>query len=140
MSYLTAGSQLFQQMIETIRGIVEVDAQKQQVEYEKGEKNSDRELQTLIAVVGVGIGVAGVTATAFPYYLKPPDSPPKLQLFPGNSSPHPVTQSISISLVIGLLASVGVWGLIQLWRISHQKKRDACDWLHKLLIQKSLEK
>ena len=105
-------------MIETIRSIVELDGQKQQADYEKGEKDRDRKLQTLIAVIGVGIGVAGVTATAFPYYLKPPDSPPKIQLFSWNSSPHPVTKSISISLMVGLLASLGVWGLIWLWRIS----------------------
>ena len=40
MSYLTVGRQLFQQMIETIRGIVEVDAQKQQIKYEKVEKDA----------------------------------------------------------------------------------------------------
>ncbi len=70
MSYLTAGRQLFQQMIETIRGIVEVDAQKQQADYERDEKNSDRELQTLITIVGVGIGTAGVVATASPYIIE----------------------------------------------------------------------
>jgi len=35
------------------------------------EKKRDRNLQTIVAVVGVGIGAAGVAATASPYILQP---------------------------------------------------------------------
>lgn len=112
LGYLNPGRQLFEQMIGTIRGIVEVE-----------QAESDRNLQTTIAVVGVGVGVAGVTATAFPYYLKPADKPEQIQLFPWNASPHPITQSISISLGIGLLASVIVWGFIQFLRVYAKSKR-----------------
>lgn len=93
MSYLTAGKQLFQQMIETIRGIVEVDAQKQQAKNEKDEKNSDRALQTLIAIVGVGIGTAGVVATASPYIIE--QKP--------NEKPYNFTLSLLFSLGAGLV-------------------------------------
>jgi hypothetical protein len=90
MSYLTVGRLLFQQMIETIRGIVEVDAQKQQVEYEKKEKERDRELQNTIQAVGTGIGVgvgfAGIVAAGYPLIEKPwafPSlQPPLLPLHP----------------------------------------------------------
>jgi hypothetical protein len=93
MSYLNAGKQLFQQMIETIRGIVDVDAQKQQADYERDEKNSDRALQTLIAIVGVGIGTAGVVATASPYIIE--QKP--------NEKPHNFTLSLLFSLGAGLV-------------------------------------
>jgi hypothetical protein len=90
MSYLTVGRQLFQQMIETIRGIVEVDAQKQQIKYEKVEKERDRELQNTIQAVGTGIGVgvgfAGIVAAGYPLIEKPwafPSlQPPLLPLHP----------------------------------------------------------
>lgn len=90
MSYLTVGRQLFQQMIETIRGIVEVDAQKQQLQYEKVEKERDRELQNTIQAVGTGIGVgvgfAGIVAAGYPLIEKPwafPSlQPPLLPLHP----------------------------------------------------------
>jgi hypothetical protein len=90
MSYLTVGRQLFQQMIETIRGIVEVDAQKQQVQYEKVEKERDRNLQNTIQAVGTGIGVgvgfAGILAAGYPLIEKPWDFPsPQHPLLP----PHP---------------------------------------------------
>jgi hypothetical protein len=69
MSYLTAGRQLFQQMIETIRIIVELDGQKQQAKFELAERKSDSELQNTIqsvgAGIGAGIGVAGIIASSY---------------------------------------------------------------------------
>jgi len=103
LTYFGHGSGLLDKAIASIRGIVEIE-----------QAESDRNLQNLIAVVGVGIGVAGVTATAFPYYKKQPDKPKEIQLLPWNSSPHPITESIAISLIVGLVASMVVWGLISL--------------------------
>lgn len=105
LGYFKHGTDLVETAIASIRGIVEIE-----------QAEGDRHLQTLVAVVGVGIGVAGVTATAFPYYKKPPDSPKAIQLFRGDFSPHLITQSITISLLIGFLASMGVWGAIYLYR------------------------
>ena len=79
MSYLTAGRQLFQQMIETIRIIVELDGQKQQVEFEIAERKSDTELQNTIqsvgAGIGAGIGVAGIIASSYPLITQVPIAP-----------------------------------------------------------------
>jgi hypothetical protein len=102
MSYLTVGRQLFQQMIETIRGIVEVDAQKQQVEYEKAERIRDRNLQNTIQAVGTGIGVgvgfAGILAAGYPLIEKPWDLPsPQHPLLP----PHPFIIALVLSCVGG---------------------------------------
>jgi hypothetical protein len=102
MSYLTVGRQLFQQMIETIRGIVEVDAQKQQVQYEKVEKERDRELQNTIQAVGtgigVGVGVAGILASSYDSLKEPWDFPsPQHPFLP----PHPSIMLIAVSLLLG---------------------------------------
>jgi hypothetical protein len=102
MSYLTVGRQLFQQMIETIRGIMEVDAQKQQVQYEKVEKERDRNLQNTIQAVGTGIGVgvgfAGILAAGYPLIEKPWDFPsPQHPLLP----PHPFIIALVLSCVGG---------------------------------------
>src|SRR6476469_1410960 len=107
MSYLTVGRQLFQQMIETIRGIVEVDAQKQQVEYEKNERDSDRNLQITIAVVGVGIGVAEVVSSSYTLAVDKPWASPSFQ----HPLPlHPFFSAVIISCLCG-----GVLGWLALW-------------------------
>ncbi|MEG4857484.1 hypothetical protein QUB75_06875 [Microcoleus sp. K1-B6] len=98
MSYLTAGKELFQQMIETIRGIVEVDAQKLQVEYEQNERDSDRNLQITIAVIGVGIGVAGVVSSSYTLAVDKPWASPSFQ----HPLPlHPFFSAVIISCLCG---------------------------------------
>ena len=107
MSYLTAGKELFQQMIETIRGIVEVDAQKQQVEYEQNERDSDRNLQITVAVVGVGIGVAGVVSSSYTLAVDKPWASPSFQ----HPLPlHPFFSAIIVSCLCG-----GILGWLALW-------------------------
>lgn len=109
MSYLTAGKQLFQQMIETIRGIVEVDAQKQQADYEKREKERDRNLQITVAVVGVGIGVAGVVSSSYTLAVDKPWDFPSFQhpLLP----PHPFFIAIIVSCLGGGVLGGVVWAI-----------------------------
>ncbi|MEG4442144.1 hypothetical protein QUB47_07205 [Microcoleus sp. AT9_B5] len=105
-SYLTAGKELFQQMIETIRGIVEVDAQKQQVEYEKNERDSDRNLQITIAVVGIGIGVAGVVSSSYTLAVEKPWASPSFQ----HPLPlHPFFSAVIISCLCGGVLGGVAW-------------------------------
>ena len=108
MSYLTVGKELFQQMIETIRGIVEVDAQKQQVEYEQNERNSDRNLQITVAVVGVGIGVAGVVSSSYTLAVDKPWAPPSFQ-YP--LPLHPFFSAIIVSCLCGGLLGGLAWAI-----------------------------
>ncbi|MEG5036917.1 hypothetical protein [Microcoleus sp. AT3-D2] len=107
MSYLAAGKQLFQQMIETIRGIVEVDAQKLQVEYEQNERDSDRNLQITIAVVGVGIGVAGVVSSSYTLAVDKPWGFPSFQH--PLLSPHPFFIAIIVSCLGGGVLGGVAW-------------------------------
>lgn len=110
MSYLTAGRQLFQQMIETIRIIVELDGQKQQAEFEIAERQSDAELQNTIqsvgAGIGAGIGVAGIIASSYPLITQVPIAP-----FSTSLPPHPFVLSLFFSLLFGAGFGFGTWRL-----------------------------
>jgi hypothetical protein len=119
LRYLEPGQRLFERAIASIQGIVEIERVK-----------SDRNLQTTVAVVGVGIGFAGVAATASPYWIKQ-DTDQKLTLIPvhlqpsfGINPPHNLTRSVLFSLGAGL---VGVAIAAQVIRYiqKHKKSRIA---------------
>ncbi|MGL4499821.1 MAG: hypothetical protein ACRCU2_12220, partial [Planktothrix sp.] len=101
LNYLKPAANLLEQTISTIRGIVEIE-----------QVQEERKLQMVVTLVGLGIGVSGVTAATLPYYMKPLDPPPPLQLFPWNLSPHPITFAILGSLIVGFCAMIVVGGLI----------------------------
>ncbi len=102
LNYLKPAANLLEQTISTIRGIVEIE-----------QVQEERKLQRVVTLVGLGIGVSGVTAATLPYYIKPADPPLPLQLFPWNLSPHPITLAILGSLSVGFcamgLVRVGIW-------------------------------
>jgi hypothetical protein len=75
LRYLTPAQALFQQMIDTIRGIVEIEAEKQAQEREQKQKERDRKLQDTIQCLGVGIGAASIVASTTGY-LTQKDSVP----------------------------------------------------------------
>ncbi|MBD1920767.1 hypothetical protein H6F77_06670 [Microcoleus sp. FACHB-831] len=127
LSYIQPGKDLIGEFINTLRGLVEIEQAKCDREAEIREKNSDRELQqtlqdnerkekkrdrelqNTVAIVGVGIGTAGVAATASPYLIaEKPDQ--KLTLIPfhfkpsfGLNPPHHLTLSVLFSLGAGLV-------------------------------------
>lgn len=103
LNYLKPAAKLLDQAISTIRGIVEIE-----------QVQEERKLQWVVTLVGLGIGVSGVTAATLPYYLKPSDPPLPLQLFPWNLSPHPIALAILGSLGVGFCAMICVGGLIGL--------------------------
>lgn len=118
INYLLPGENLFDRVIGTIRGIVEIEQAESDRDRQAEEKKSDRQWQTTIACIGVGIGVASVTATSFSYHQQPEYLPRSIQVFPDNSSSSErIIKSISISVTVGLLAAIGTWGLIYLWRL-----------------------
>jgi hypothetical protein len=109
LRYLTPAQGLFQQTIDTIRGIVEIEAEEQAQVREREEKERDRQLQTTIAVVGAGIGFAGLAAACSPYLIPPDPQTPKIPLkLPfASGSLHPLVASILLSLVCGF-AGLGI--------------------------------
>ena len=117
INYLLPGENLFDRVIGTIRGIVEIEQAESDRDWEAETKKLDRQLQSTIAIVGVGIGAASVTATSFSYYQKSEYSPKLTPNLAGNSAPNQIIKSISLSLIIGFIAALGTWGLIYLWRL-----------------------
>ncbi len=91
-------------MIDTIRGIVEIEAEKQAQEREQKQKERDRTLQDTIQCLGVGIGAASIVASTTGYLTqKEPVS------MPFNSSIHPFTLSLIVSVVAGGIFYAGAW-------------------------------
>jgi len=102
LSYLLPSQQLFGQMIEAIRGIVETE-----------QAESDRSLQNTVAIVGVGLGGAGVGISAAPYLFPQEPVQPLLPPFSTNHF-HPITQSVLLSLGFGVGFAAVTWIVIYL--------------------------
>jgi hypothetical protein len=62
LAYLATGRSLFDQMIETIRGLVEIEGQKQQLAREAAETTRNRNLNILVAMVGTGLSATSLSA------------------------------------------------------------------------------
>lgn len=107
IEYLSPAQDLFQQMIDTIRGMVEIDAEEQAQVREQQDKERDRNLQTTIAVVGVGIGFTGLAAASFPYLIPPDPKTTPIPLQPPftSGSLHPFIWVLLLSLVFGFLGA-----------------------------------
>lgn len=119
LSYIQPGKDLIGEFINTLRGLVEIEQAK-----------IDRNLQTLIAVVGVGIGFAGIVATASPYLIeaKPNQKftliPIHLQPSFGLNPPHNLTLSVLFSLGAGLVG-VAIAARVIRYIQKHEKSRIA---------------
>jgi len=93
LGYLIPGQNLFSELINTIRGLVEIE-----------QAEIDRSLEKTIAIFGVSLGVGGIAASTFSGYVERP-------LINSNQSPltiftHPgifaFLLSVTITLVMGL--------------------------------------
>lgn len=109
LRYLTPAQALFQQMIDTIRGIVEIEAEKQAQEREQKQKERDRTLQDTIQCLGVGIGAASIVASTTGYLTQK-----ESVIMPFNSYPiHPFTLSLILSIVAGGVFYAGAWWMTE---------------------------
>ncbi len=103
LNYLRHGSGLLDTAINSIRGLVEIDQAESDRARQAQEIESDRTLQNMISAIGGGLGVAGVTATAYPYYKNPEPTP----------SLGPIAEVVGVSLGLGLLAAAILFVLPQ---------------------------
>ncbi len=111
LAYLTPGQNLFDQMIATIRGIVEVEQAKRDRRKETEDKRRDTKLQNTIQAVGVGIGVgtgvAGIFSQTFPLIIE------KKWALPSKEHPflypHPFLISFGVSLILGAFLGWQAW-------------------------------
>ena len=66
LEYLLPGKELFEPTIDSIRGLVEISAQKQQIAAEKKEKERERSIGVWVTVVGSGLAVSGMSSSIRP--------------------------------------------------------------------------
>jgi hypothetical protein len=107
LNYLISSQDLFKEMIDTIRGMVEILAEEQAQVREQKDKERDRNLQTTIAVVGVGIGFTGLAAASFPYLIPPDPKTTPIPLQPPftSTSLHPFISVLVLSLIFGFVGA-----------------------------------
>lgn len=71
LDYLSSGKALLDPTIESIRGLVEIEAQKQQLVEDLAEKERDRSIEVWVTVVGSGLAVSGLTSQILPEPVQP---------------------------------------------------------------------
>ncbi|WP_207714024.1 hypothetical protein [Scytonema sp. UIC 10036] len=109
--YLAPGQELFEKMIDTIRGIVEIEQAESDRRKEADDKIRDAKLQNTIQAVGVGIGVgtgvAGIFSQTFPLIIEKEWALPSKEhpfLYP-----HPFLTSFGVSLMLGAFLGWHAW-------------------------------
>ncbi|NJL68637.1 MAG: hypothetical protein HC849_23120 [Oscillatoriales cyanobacterium RU_3_3] len=96
LDYLSPGQELFGQMVETIRGVVETE-----------QAEIDRRLERTIQIVGTGLAAGGIVVSSNPYSLI--EKKLTFQLTGNLNTVHPFIFSILISLCAALLAGFLTW-------------------------------
>ncbi|TAF02024.1 MAG: hypothetical protein EAZ78_16025, partial [Oscillatoriales cyanobacterium] len=97
LDYFANGSDLLEKALNAIRGRVEIE-----------QAERDRNLQTTIAVVGVGIGVAGVVSSSYTLAVDKPWAPPSFQ----HPLPlHPFFSAVIISCLCGGILGGLAWAI-----------------------------
>ena len=71
LKYLNSGKTLFDRTIESIRGLLTIDAQKQQIIEDLAEGERDRRIEFLLTVVGSGLAVSALTSAIMPELVQP---------------------------------------------------------------------
>ncbi|MEG4347780.1 hypothetical protein QUB70_31550 [Microcoleus sp. A003_D6] len=124
-NYMSPRKEIAQQLTASIRGLVEIeqaksDRQLQQIlqDNEKGEKKRDRNLPITIAVVGIGIGVAGVVSSSYTLAVEKPWAPPSFQ--------HPLPLHPFFGAVIVSCLGGGILGGLA-WLIARKVLKSSFD-------------
>jgi hypothetical protein len=102
LGYFQHGAGLLEKAMTAIQGRVDID-----------QAESDRSLQNTVAIVGVGLGGAGVGISAAPYLFPQEPVQPLLPPFSTNHF-HPITQSVLLSLGFGVGFAAVTWIVIYL--------------------------
>ena len=121
LAYLTPGQSLFEQLIESIRGIVEIEQAKIDRETqnllrkkEQTDKTRNENLQIAIAVLGFGLSAAQIGAGTASYIIPQQQSPKQIEPPFTTPQPHPFALSVGLSLIFGLVGAFVGWGFSSL--------------------------
>ena len=96
INYLTPAQELFGQMIDTIRGIVETE-----------QAERDRSLENTIQVVGVGLGAGAIISGVVTEHIDKINQP--LSAISPNNPPHPFYASLLLSILATLFFGALAW-------------------------------
>ncbi|MGL5131940.1 MAG: hypothetical protein ACRC78_05390, partial [Planktothrix sp.] len=72
LNYLKPASNLLDQAISSIRGLVEIEQVKLDRKSEKGEKDRDKSLERTISTLGVGLAAGGIASSITSAYIEKP--------------------------------------------------------------------
>jgi hypothetical protein len=114
LNYLSPGQDLLEQLINTIRGLVEIEQaeidQKNAIELSKNEKEEekrDQSLERTISTLGVGLGVGGIVSSITSAYI---EKPLTLSYLEKPLDPWILASLLSLlSIVIGAIAGFIAW-------------------------------
>ena len=96
INYLSPGQQLFEQLVNAIRGIAETD-----------QLESDRHLERTIQIIGIGLGTGGIIASSTGHI----DVPLTFKSTGKIETIHPVILTLILSILATLLAGGITWHL-----------------------------
>ena len=108
--YLASSQPLFQQLIDTICGLVDIAAQEQAQTDERREMERDRDLQIAIAAVGGGLAVSGITSQVAPSALVLMPSKPQPSAWPYWSA---LAKNALFHVGLGLCFALVVYGVLR---------------------------
>lgn len=118
IGYFEQGSNLLEQAIASIRGIVEIEQTKRDRENQEFLKNKEQKdkirsdnLQTAIAILGFGLGAAQIGVSTAPYIIAQKEPPKSIKSPFTTSQIHPFVLSVLLSLIFGLIGAFVGWGL-----------------------------
>ncbi len=124
LNYLSPGQDLLEQLINTIRGLVEIEQaeidQKNAIELSKNEKEEakrDKSLERTISTLGFGLGAGGIASSITSAYIEKPLTLPYLEF----SLPPFILASL-LSFGIAAIAGFIAWQITKL--ISKEKNRE----------------
>ncbi len=142
LSYLTPAKALFKQMLDTIRGIVEIEQaeasqKKEEAEKERerqylqqlrakdeADKKRDNRLQTTVYIVTAGLGGGAIVASTTGLLTSgSKNGEVTVQWLPRSipASLHPFSVGVGLSIISGLAFGVAAWGVRQLMQIHREK-------------------
>ncbi|MBD2604082.1 hypothetical protein H6G81_05970 [Scytonema hofmannii FACHB-248] len=126
IDYLSPGQDLFGQMIDTIRGTVELEQAQSDRTNESAAQKRQQRLERLITFIGTALAVSGVTSQVAPNPIK------TFLVQPTKNKPSDIPElpsyisysffEVLIHIVIGVLLAIPVYFLVK-WR----QQRSKCD-------------
>ncbi len=103
LAYLTPAQSLFEQLIESIRGIVEIE----QTKREQRSLEAERNLNNTVQILGIGLGGGAIVSGVVTQHIDKINKP--LAAISPNNPPHPFYASLFISIAATLFFTGVGW-------------------------------